>query len=209
MALLAQVVRLAQALLFGSAGAMNQATEPELLQPNRGNPAFTSSAIISMMEQSMNASKSGGHNVSNRREKPSKSIRDSGSTTRIEFADVDSPFQTILFVDDEPDILEARRLLFENLGFSVLTADCENRALSLLRLAPVDAVVVDSRLGGASGEPIVHKIRQIYGDLLIVLSSRGLAIPQDLLEIADASIDKSAGALALLDALEELMKESE
>jgi hypothetical protein len=37
--------------------------------------------------------------------------------------------KTVLFVDDEPSILSMRRLVFEALGYSVLTATCGEDAL--------------------------------------------------------------------------------
>jgi hypothetical protein len=37
--------------------------------------------------------------------------------------------KTVLFVDDEPSILKIRRLVFEALGYSVLTAICGEEAL--------------------------------------------------------------------------------
>jgi len=161
-----------------------------------------------MTEQTMNSSQTDGQHVSQRPENSRKSMADSASTTRIQFADVDCPFQAILFVDNEPDVLEARRLLFEALGFAVFTADCGNKALSLLRLAPIDAVVVDYPLGGASRE-IACRIREAYGDIPIVLMSSGPLIPQSLMKMVDSSVDKFAGPLALLDALKELLQGSE
>src|SRR5262249_32675680 len=104
-----------------------------------------------MTEQTMNVSQNGGRDVSHRPETPRKSMATSASTTRIQFADVDWPFQTILFIDKEPDVLKAYRQLFETRGFTVLTANCGNKALSLLRLTSIDAVVLDYPLGGASG----------------------------------------------------------
>lgn len=154
----------------------------------------------------MNVSQGGGHYVSDRAEKPGNSMADPASTTRVQFTDVDWPFHTILFVEDEPGVLRARRQLFEPLGFSVLTADCENKALSLLRLAPVDAVVVDYPLGGTGTERIVSKIREANVGLQIVLLSSRHAIPKSLVKIVDLSVDKFAGPQALLIALEELLQ---
>jgi len=158
-----------------------------------------------MTEQTMNVSQNGGHDVSDRPESPRRSMAGSASTTRIQFADVDRPFQTILLVDNEPDVLEAYRQLFESRGFSVLAADCGNKAFSLLRLTPIDAVVLDYPLGGASGE-IVRRIREGYGDIPTVLLSSGRDIPQSLMNMVDTSVDKFAGPLTLLVAVEELLQ---
>ena len=50
----------------------------------------------------MNVSQNGGHDISDNPENPRESMANSARTTRIQFADVDWPFQTILFVDNEP-----------------------------------------------------------------------------------------------------------
>lgn len=150
----------------------------------------------------MNVSQSGGPNVADCPEKPRKSIGDSASTERIQFAEVDSPFRIILFVHDQPDILEVRRLLFEALGYSVLTADCGNKALSLLRLMPIDAVVVDYPMSSMNCEQTVRRIREADGDIPIVLSSSDSSTPQRLRRMVNASVNNHAGPTALLDALE-------
>ena len=153
----------------------------------------------------MNVSQNGGRDLSHSPETPRKSMAGSASTTRIQFADVDWPFQTILFVDNEPDVLKAYRELFESRGFSVLTADCGNKALSLLRLTPIDTVVLDYPLGGASGE-IVRRIREGYGDIPTVLLSSDPDIPRSLMNMVATSVDKFAGPLALLVAVEKLLR---
>src|SRR5262249_41686407 len=120
-----------------------------------------------------------------------------------QFADLDSPLQTILFVDTKTEVQQARRLLFETLGFSVLTVDGGNKALSLLRLKPIDAVVVDYPLDGTDGEEIIRKIRKGNSNMPIVLLSNGAETPQSLLKVVDATVDRLAGPMGLLDALAE------
>jgi CheY-like chemotaxis protein len=60
--------------------------------------------------------------------------------------------QIVLFVDDEPTILDTRRVIFEALGYAVLTADTGARALEQLRERRVDAVVLDYQMPGMNGE---------------------------------------------------------
>ena len=52
--------------------------------------------------------------------------------------------KTVLFVDDEPSILSIRRLVFEALGYSVITATCGKDALEVFATYPVDAVILDT-----------------------------------------------------------------
>jgi CheY-like chemotaxis protein len=77
----------------------------------------------------------------------------------------------VLFVDDEPSILEMRRLVFESLGYSVLTAACGEDALEILALYPVDAVVLDYFMPGMDGEETARCIRKVRCDIPIILSS--------------------------------------
>src|SRR5215470_17855020 len=70
-----------------------------------------------------------------------------------------APSRTVLFVDDEPSLLEARRLIFEFIGYSVLTAESGEEALDVLRSNAVDAVVVDYQMPGMDGEEIARRIR--------------------------------------------------
>jgi CheY-like chemotaxis protein len=101
--------------------------------------------------------------------------------------------RTILFVDDEPDMLLARRLMFEFMGYSVLTADSGKEALELLRLNAVDAIVVDYMMPGMDGEETAP----------IILSSGFLSVPQRVLDTVNASVSKSMRQEILFEVLEQ------
>jgi CheY-like chemotaxis protein len=110
--------------------------------------------------------------------------------------------KTILFVDDEPSLLEARRLVFEALGYRVLTADSGEKALELLQLNTVDAVVLDYLLPGMDGEETARRIRTARANIIIIFCSGGFSAPQRVLEVVSASVSKGKGAVALLEVLE-------
>jgi two-component system, cell cycle sensor histidine kinase and response regulator CckA len=110
--------------------------------------------------------------------------------------------RTILFVDDEPDLLTARRLLFEFMGYSVLTAESGQEALELLRSKKVDAVVVDYMMPGMDGEETARGVRNIRPNLPIVLSSGCLSVPQSVLDKVDASVNKGVQQEKLFEVLE-------
>ena len=86
--------------------------------------------------------------------------------------------KTVLFVDDEPSILSIRRLVFEALGYSVLTATCGADALEAFAMYPVDAVVLDYWMPGMDGEETALCIRKVRSDIPIILSSGCLAVPE-------------------------------
>src|SRR5262249_7619881 len=115
------------------------------------------------------------------------------------------PAKTILFADDEGSILTVRRLLFEGLGYCVLTAASGTEALDLLRAHTVDAVVLDYMMSPMNGEETARQVRQEHGDIPIVLSSGCLSLPKSILEIVDMSQVKGTGPQALVEALRQLL----
>jgi len=155
-----------------------------------------------MTEKTMSDSQRGGPQVLDRPENSSNSAEASACETQVRFEDVDSPFQVILFADAEPEVVQARRLLLEALGFSVLIADSGEEALDLRDLV-IDAVVVDYRMPGKDGEQTARTIHEFGGNMPIILSSRYFSWPQSVLGLVDAPADKGAVSIALLEMLEQ------
>jgi CheY-like chemotaxis protein len=110
--------------------------------------------------------------------------------------------KTLLFVDDEPSILKLRRLVFEALGYSVFTAISGEEALETLERHHVDAVVLDYLMPGMDGEETARRIRKLRRDISIILSSGCLSVPERVLEIVTAAVDKGASPEALIEILE-------
>src|SRR5215467_7594214 len=111
--------------------------------------------------------------------------------------------KTVLFVDDEPSILKTRRLVFEALGYSVLTAVSGQEALKALELHSVDAVVLDYLMPGMDGEETARCIRKLCGDIPIILSTGCFTVPERLLEIVTVAVEKGARPEALIEAVEQ------
>jgi len=108
--------------------------------------------------------------------------------------------QVVLFVDDEPAILDTRRVIFEALGYVVLTAGAGAQALKPLRERRVDAVVLDYQMPGMDGEETARRIRKGYGSSIPIISCSGsFSLPPGMPEIVDASLEKGAGPLALIN----------
>jgi CheY-like chemotaxis protein len=114
--------------------------------------------------------------------------------------------KTILFVDDESSILACHRVLFEALGYSVLTADSGAEALILLRTHSVDAVVLDYAMSPMNGEETARRVRREHGNIPIVLFSGCLPVPNSVLEVFDVSVEKGAGPEILAEALRQLLQ---
>jgi CheY-like chemotaxis protein len=115
--------------------------------------------------------------------------------------DGDRTVKTILFVDDETALLSTRRFVFESLGYSVLTATCGEDALAVLEANTVDAVVLDYLMPGMDGGETARCIRKLRSNVPIILSSGCLEVPQHVLNIVNAAIEKAAGPEALITAV--------
>jgi CheY-like chemotaxis protein len=156
-----------------------------------------------MTEKTMSASRSGGPQVLDRPENSGNSAEASARETKAQFEDVNSPFQVILLADDEAEIVQARRLLLEALGFSVLIVDSEERLLDLLRDGAIDPAVLDYLMPGMDGEQTARKIHEFGGNMPIILSSRCFSLAQSVLGLVDAPADQSVASKALQEMLEQ------
>ena len=117
-------------------------------------------------------------------------------------AENDHTAKTVLFIDDEDSILEIRRLIFESMGYSVLTAISGEEALKTFELHPVDVVVLDYLMPGMNGEETARCIRKLRSDIPIILSSGCLTLPERVLEVVTVALEKAAGPEALIEVLE-------
>ena len=67
--------------------------------------------------------------------------------------------QTVLVVEDEPEITGLLRDFLDVAGFSVVVAGDAEEALAVLDEAPVDCALVDVMLPGASGFDLCRRLR--------------------------------------------------
>ncbi|MFH1676036.1 MAG: sigma-54 dependent transcriptional regulator [bacterium] len=72
--------------------------------------------------------------------------------------------EQILVVDDDPGTLEVISRNLVALEYTVYTASCVSDAIKLLESAPVDLVVTDLKLPGASGMDLIRHIHDNYRD---------------------------------------------
>ncbi len=81
--------------------------------------------------------------------------------------------ECILYVDDEPALVEAGRRRLETLGYSVVPAKDAMTALELLRAAPrrFDLVITDLSMPEMSGLDLAEAIQTVRSDLPVVLLS--------------------------------------
>lgn len=74
----------------------------------------------------------------------------------------------VLFVDDEPRILNTMRMLFRG-QYEVLVAESGALALELLKTRPVDVVVSDQRMPGMTGIEMLRQARELHPSAMRIL----------------------------------------
>ncbi len=108
----------------------------------------------------------------------------------------------IMLVDDNPDYLQATRLLLERDGHEVITATNGREALGLLPKHRVDLLLLDYFMPGMTGEQVVTELRKFDPYVQVILQT-GYASeqpPQELLRRLDIQgyYDKTEGPDQLL-----------
>lgn len=80
--------------------------------------------------------------------------------------------QTIMVVDDDPNIAQLVRLYLEKEGFDVQTFDRGNTALAAFRTNPPALLLLDIMLPGMDGWQVCRSVRQISAIPVIMLSAK-------------------------------------
>jgi len=76
--------------------------------------------------------------------------------------------KTLLFAEDEPELLEIYSNWFKGLGYEVLCAKNGNEALELCRNQHVDLVISDVRMAGGSGPELARQLTTLDTSPLLV-----------------------------------------
>lgn len=80
--------------------------------------------------------------------------------------------KSILWVDDEAELLEPHRLLLGDKGYQVQTATNADDALELLRRHPYDLVLLDEQMPGTRGLDAYRDIRELLPNLPVVMVTK-------------------------------------
>ena len=80
---------------------------------------------------------------------------------------------TVLFVDDEPDMLELGALMLAGMGYTVVTAGNGFEAVELLtsRACEIDCAILDLSMPRMDGAQTMEALRGIAPDLRVILMS--------------------------------------
>ena len=84
----------------------------------------------------------------------------------------------LLLVDDDASLLKLLSIRLEAEGFEVQTAESAEQALQSLRNNPVELVITDLRMDGASGLDLFEQVRHFYPGLPVIIMSAQGTIPE-------------------------------
>lgn len=76
---------------------------------------------------------------------------------------------TLLFVDDEPNVLKALKRLFRNAAYSVLLAESGRTGLTILQQQPVDLIISDMRMPQMDGAEFLTQAAQQWPETVRIL----------------------------------------
>ena len=76
---------------------------------------------------------------------------------------------TVLFVDDEPNVLTAVQRLLRSEPMEILTASGPEEALRLLECTPVHLVITDHQMPRMSGVDLLSKVRERHPEIVRVM----------------------------------------
>ncbi|MCD6117621.1 response regulator [bacterium] len=84
--------------------------------------------------------------------------------------------KALLFVDDEPEILDILSDLFQDEGYNLYTATRVDEALDIIENNNVDFVLSDLKLPDSSGVNLLEKVKVLNPETVRVLTSGYLDI---------------------------------
>jgi CheY-like chemotaxis protein len=115
------------------------------------------------------------------------------------------PLFTLLWIDDFEPGLAMYKLMFEALGFKVLTASSGAEGIRLANRNYVDAVVTDYEMPEMNGEAVASSIKALKPSVPVLMFSGSTLISARCRRVVDAFCDKAGSRDALLAAIHRLL----
>jgi DNA-binding NarL/FixJ family response regulator len=82
------------------------------------------------------------------------------------------PAKSVLWVDDEAELLEPHRMFLRDKGFEVETATNAEDAVALVRRRPFNLVLLDEQMPGKRGMEAFHELREADPNVAIVMVTK-------------------------------------
>lgn len=92
---------------------------------------------------------------------------------QVSYETIEMGSETILLVDDESYIVDVGEMMLKGLGYTILTANCGKKAISVFEQNQdsIDLVVLDLVMPDMGGETVFNKIREIKPDTKVLFAS--------------------------------------
>lgn len=87
-------------------------------------------------------------------------------------AKLGQPPKTVLWVDDEAELLEPHRLFLADKGYEVVVATNADDAVEMLRRRPYDLLLLDEQMPGKRGLEAFREVREIAPTLPVVMVTK-------------------------------------
>src|SRR5688572_12099464 len=82
------------------------------------------------------------------------------------------PARTVLWVDDEGELLESHRIFLRSKGYDVSWASNADDAVELLRRQPFDILLLDEQMPGKRGLEAYREVREIAPNMPVVMVTK-------------------------------------
>ena len=113
---------------------------------------------------------------------------------------------TILCIDNDVNFLELEKRSLETAGYTVVLASDGPTGIALASKRPIDAVVLAFKLPGMDGGQVAEVLFKKQPDLpLVVCTGFFDAVPEWLMWLAAACVEKRDGLDALLPAIQQVV----
>ena len=103
------------------------------------------------------------------------------------------------------DRLRVRKIILENHGFKVLTAQSGEQGLAIFDSNEIDLVVLDYYMPGLNGGDVAAEMRKRRPEVPIIFLSAYFSLPISALELANAFITKGDSPDMLIEKIQQLM----
>src|SRR5437868_10137921 len=84
---------------------------------------------------------------------------------------MDRYMQTLLIVDDEPNILNALKRTLQEDGYQIYTANSGSEGLKILSEVPIQVILSDQRMPNMTGSEFLTTVKTLYPDTIRIILS--------------------------------------
>jgi CheY-like chemotaxis protein len=114
----------------------------------------------------------------------------------------------LLCIDDDEQTLVLRKLLLENYGFHVHTANGGREGLRAFQSWPVDAVVLDYNMPEMDGGEVAVQLKRLDPRVPVMILSALPWLPDDAPHCIDAFVTKGESTAALASKIADMIAKS-